>query len=341
MNKLPIFDLTINTSLNDDAEVSYVSLVDAPAIKKDFLVFAQEFMHPHSGESKDDFLKRCIPYVINEGKEQDQAIAMCNSMYEAKMAGQLVSFDYDGVLSTDRGKALAKDEIAKGNTVYIISARQDVEGMKATASELGIPDSHIYATGSNEQKIAKIKELSVDKHYDNNPDVVSALGSVGHSFWMVGKFQIISEDKHIISGPLIIADMLIYRRNEQFGEHYVRFSADTIKQIAIKWSKRKFNDRVNLMHSADLRVDGVTMFESFITDKSRGIMPIKGYEDVPDGSWFGSFYVENDEVWNQIKQGMYKGFSVEGLFDYEMPQKSAEEQALEKIASLLNMTIDE
>jgi hypothetical protein len=156
----------------------------------------------------------------------------------------------------------------------------------------------------------------------------------------VGKFQIVNEEQRIISGPLILADMLIYRNNEQFGEHYVKFTADTIKAIAIKWAKRKNMDKVNLMHDSAQIVDGVTMFESFIVDKARGILPMAGYEDVADGSWFGSFYVENDQVWTSIKEGTYKGFSVEGLFDYEQP-KTAEEMTLEKIVNLLNCTITE
>jgi len=35
--KLPIYDLIINQDENNDAEVSFVALVDSPAIKKDFL----------------------------------------------------------------------------------------------------------------------------------------------------------------------------------------------------------------------------------------------------------------------------------------------------------------
>ena len=129
--------------------------------------------------------------------------------------------------------------------------------------------------------------------------------------------------------------MLIYRNNEVFGEHYVKFSADTIKQIAIKFAKRKNLDKVNLMHDEAQRVSGLTLFESFLVDKARGILPMRGFEDVADGSWFGSFYVENEEVWNGIKAGDYKGFSVEGLFDYMQPI-TADQEALQKIAKLLN-----
>lgn len=37
---------------------------------------------PRAGELQDDFLDRCIPEVIAEGREPDQAVAMCISYYE-------------------------------------------------------------------------------------------------------------------------------------------------------------------------------------------------------------------------------------------------------------------
>jgi len=80
------------------------------------------------------------------------------------------------------------------------------------------------------------------------------------------------------------------------------------------------------------------MFESWLTDSERGIMPMKGFEGVADGSWFGSFYVENEKVWQQVKAGDYRGFSVEGMFDYEQPI-TAEENALKEIEKLLNVII--
>jgi hypothetical protein len=151
------------------------------------------------------------------------------------------------------------------------------------------------------------------------------------------RFSIVNEDKRIISGALMIAEELIYRNNSM-GEHYVKFSADTIKAIAIKFAKKQYNQNVNLMHDPKQKVEGVTMFESWLTDSERGILPMKGFENVPDGSWFGSFYVENDEVWKSVKSGDYKGFSVEGMFEYDKPM-SMEENTLKKIEKLLNEII--
>lgn len=97
-------------------------------------------------------------------------------------AAEKVSYDYDGVLSTDEGKAAAERDVKAGKVVYIISARQSVDGMLSTASRLGIPKGRVYATGSNKAKVDKIKSLGIKKHKDNNPDVIKELGVIGSKF---------------------------------------------------------------------------------------------------------------------------------------------------------------
>ena len=97
-------------------------------------------------------------------------------------AAEKVSYDYDGVLSTDEGKSAADRDVKAGKVVYIISARQSVDGMLSTASELGIPKGRVYATGSNKAKVDKIKSLGIKKHKDNNPDVIKELGVIGSKF---------------------------------------------------------------------------------------------------------------------------------------------------------------
>jgi len=244
--KLPVFELKINEAVTDDSEVNFIALVDEPATQKLFIAFRDEFVSPAKGEKQDEFISRCIKYMLNEGKDNEQAAAICYDMWE-----------------TDKMK----------------------------------------------------KEKEEKEKYAE-------------------KFKIVNEEQRIVSGPLMLAGELIYRNNEKIGEHYVKFSAETIKHIAIKFAKKKYQTNVNLMHDPAQVVKGVTMFESFIVDKTRGINPMQGFEDVPDGSWFGSFYVENQEVWNRIKSGEFRGFSVEGLFDYDNPV-SYEEAMLQKIKDIL------
>lgn len=146
-------------------------------------------------------------------------------------------------------------------------------------------------------------------------------------------FKITDNERHIVSGALMVADMPIYRNNEQLGEHYITFTPQTIEQIVTKFFKNKNSSNVNLMHEPSAIVDGVTMIESLIIDKSRGIAAPEGYGNLTEGSWFGSFKVENDAVWNEIKNGTFKGFSVEGIFDYAIERQISEPQvtAIEQI----------
>ena len=61
---------------------------------------------------------------------------------------------------------------------------------------------------------------------------------------------------------------------------------------------------------------------------------MKGYEDLPDGTWFGSMYVENEDAWAEVKNGTFRGFSVEGDFSYLIPKPTAE-QMLARLAKML------
>ncbi len=122
-------------------------------------------------------------------------------------------------------------------------------------------------------------------------------------------------EKRIIAGPAMVADTLIYRRDAG-GEYNVFFSAATIREIALKFSKKGYAKNLNLFHDPNMPADGVTVKDSFVSDKSIGVMPMAGFEDLPDGSWFISAKVDNDEIWNRIKSGEIKGFSVEGNFSF-------------------------
>lgn len=39
---------------------------------------------PKKNESKENWLKRCIPRLLEEGKDKDQAIAICMSQWEIR-----------------------------------------------------------------------------------------------------------------------------------------------------------------------------------------------------------------------------------------------------------------
>lgn len=144
----------------------------------------------------------------------------------------------------------------------------------------------------------------------------------------------IDNDKRIISGPAMVADVPIYRKDEG-GEYNVFFSAATIKEIALKFAKKGYAKKLNLFHDPALPADGVAIFNSFVSDKSMGILPMAGFEDLPDGSWFISAKVENEDIWKRIKAGEVRGFSVEGNFSFDRSEQSGQKKDLIENAGIM------
>jgi len=265
--KLPVYEMLIDDELSSDLEIDFIALVNSPAIKRPFLKFNDEFITPSKGQNKESFLPKCISYVINEGKDNDQAVAICNSIWEQHFADESYS-DYPDAVKNNAQSALSWAE----------------------------------------SKIKQIERKS---------------------------FAIQNEEQRIISGPLMIPNQKIYRFDKETETEYeVYFSPETIKKIAIKYAKRGFQKNVNIMHNPDMVTPGVTLFEIFQSDKSRGIKAMEGFEDLPDGTLFGSMYVENDVAWDMVKNDIVKGFSVEGNFGMKL--KSKYQIQFEKIVEILN-----
>ena len=87
-----------------------------------------------------------------------------------------VSLDYDGVLSTDKGKELYKELVDSGSDVYIVTARNEKEGQEVldVAKSLRIPQSKVLFT-SGGKKSEVLNRIGITKHYDNNPDVLAEI----------------------------------------------------------------------------------------------------------------------------------------------------------------------
>lgn len=121
----------------------------------------------------------------------------------------------------------------------------------------------------------------------------------------------VADEKQIVTGPVIIVDMPIYRKMEG-KEFYTVFDKANTEKLVKKWAISQQYNAVNADH--DTPINSMFLFESYLIDRERGINPPKEFSDVPDGSWFLSYYVQDPELWREIKEGKFNGFSVEGWF---------------------------
>lgn len=122
-----------------------------------------------------------------------------------------------------------------------------------------------------------------------------------------------NEEQRIVTTPVLIPDLPIYR-NQGGMEFYLVALPEDVKAIYHKFTKDGNFNKLNLMHTegTELETKDAFLLEVFLSDKSRGISAPKAFDDLPDMTWFASYKIESDELWNKIKAGEINGVSIEG-----------------------------
>lgn len=134
------------------------------------------------------------------------------------------------------------------------------------------------------------------------------------------------------------ADYPILRKKEN-ELIYVVFSKDVIKEMSQRFLANGFQNSVNIEHKENSFVEGVEMEQLFIKDINKGVDP-QGFENIEDGSLFAVYKVNNDEVWEGIKSGVWKSVSLEGLFkmveaEEEMEPKETDKETIETFEDMM------
>ena len=146
----------------------------------------------------------------------------------------------------------------------------------------------------------------------------------------------VNKEKRILMGAALIPNKTILRvQNNQ--EYYIYFSKETVRQGSELFLKRGNQAESTLEH--DSKLTGLTVVESWIVeDKEKDKTALHGI-DVPVGTWMVSIKVDNPEVYNFAKQGVVKGFSIEGYFAdkaIEQAKLSKNDDFINKIKNILH-----
>lgn len=122
------------------------------------------------------------------------------------------------------------------------------------------------------------------------------------------------EDKHLLISPILIPNKDIYRTNGDM-EYYLSFTEESIEAMSRKYMRQMRQKDITLQHEEP--IEGVTLIETWITaDSYQDKAHFYGF-DVPKGTWMGTFYVDSNDIWKQVKDGSIKGVSVEAMIGLE------------------------
>jgi hypothetical protein len=160
--------------------------------------------------------------------------------------------------------------------------------------------------------------------------------------WMAFKehksyeFKTHNEDKRILAGALMVADFPMYR-NMNGKEFFVKFSSETIEQLADRMVLNNKLTAFNFEHDAKKELADMHIQQFFIINTELGVNTPIGFEELPNGSLFAFVKVNNEQVWNDyVKTGIVKGFSIEGNFATK--EEFSEQTFLNEFQTIINMT---
>ena len=165
-------------------------------------------------------------------------------------------------------------------------------------------------------------------------------------------FKIQNEEKRMLYGVALRADYPIYRRYGD-DEFYLTFGKDAIRRLMTKFMKNFAQKSWTTDHMNF--AEGLTVVESWIVeDEKNDKANALGIENFSEGSWCIGVKVDDDELWESVKEGRWSGFSVEAWVDMEeiereiknkniekMAKKSKFEEMIDKIKTIISDAVEE
>lgn len=126
--------------------------------------------------------------------------------------------------------------------------------------------------------------------------------------------------KHMLTGIVAIPNKPIFRRDADGEEYDIVFSKEAIESMSKKFMKNFRQKNVTLQHQED--AEGIYMVEQWLkSDEEHDKSVALGFsKDIPVGTWFQSYYVDSNEVWDRVESGELRGFSLEcalGVEEFE------------------------
>ena len=293
---LPVYKLTINEDVESQVEVDAVALVDVPAIGEGFFAFSEQEF-----ESYTDYPKAATENAKAALRyAEENGWGSCGTPVGKQRANQLA-----------KGEPISRDTIAR--MAAFDRHRQNSD------KPLGDGCGRLMwlAWGGDEGvewAQRKLEQIDREKKF---------------------QFAVVNEEERVVVGAAMIPDKPIYRVDPDGKEYYVYFPKEAIKTIAEKFYRKGFQNNGNEMHDGAKPVDMV-FYMSWIADESKGIPKMKQFEHLPDGTWFLGAKIMSEDAWAKVKDGTFRGFSVEGEFNMTpLQMRSKEESIIDQLKDLL------
>lgn len=123
-----------------------------------------------------------------------------------------------------------------------------------------------------------------------------------------------SEERHMVYGAALIPDKDIYRNNGE-QEFYISFTKESIEKMSQDFMKNYRQNEVTLDHEE--MANDITITESWLVEDPYKDKANALGINVPQGTWMVGMKINQIDVWERVKSGELKGFSVESMISLE------------------------
>lgn len=143
--------------------------------------------------------------------------------------------------------------------------------------------------------------------------------------------------KQILTGVVLKPDQMIYRRSEEMGEYYIKFSAGQIEKIAHKMMRSGIALH-NTTHQHQTPLSGNYLTELWIVeDPKQDKATALGFADLPKGTLMCSYKIDDKAYWDsEVMTGNVKGFSLEGFFNQQTELSISKKLSNQKYVKMNN-----
>lgn len=160
-----------------------------------------------------------------------------------------------------------------------------------------IDDSEVYAVGIVDEPAIESKFIAMAKEEPK-------------------KILMYNDEKHEITGAVLIPDKPIYRYSEEIGEYYIVFSKEVIESLSRKYLTNYGTHELTDNHEKYIDYNMASVVESWVKTSDMDKSVSLGINE-PIGTWFMTVHINEIELWGKIKSGERNGFSVEAFCGFE------------------------
>jgi hypothetical protein len=355
----------MDDDLFEEFGVDVISLVDEPAIEVGFMAFAYEELevtecdssYELSEEAEDALIEYCtengeeitmedlvIDFNKNEFagvKDVIQAIQSLDILKRLSIKRDEPAEEYWRYTGPPAQRKFCKAMLNLSKAGKIFSKKDIVkmDGLNKQFAKKGQSSYSIFKYKGGKNCNHYWEKLRVFKNDDGKKVVIVAQPTkkterVAGETWDNMQFSLDS-DKRIVSGPVMIPNKMILRRGKDGEPYYVYASRNTIRKVAEKFLKLSNHNNTDVQHDHNV-VQTNTLLETWISEsKTHDKSYAMGF-NLPIGTWYVSYKINDDETWNRIKTGELKGFSLAGDFITKITNAQQDQQTIESIKRILN-----